>query len=175
MKLRLGRRFVTELAYERPPRAGRPSPFERERLLDPAPVESILEQALANLKAAFPALADIKVVERWAGYIDATPDAVPAISAIESLPGLYLASGFSGHGIVQSPAIGVIMSQLILDGESRYDVKSIEADRYFDMPGYLERADIEAKCVDMAGNYYGKVERPSVGISLREPLPSRGA
>ena len=48
-------------------------------------------------------------------------------------------SGFSGHGIVQSPAIGLIMSQLILDGKSTYDVKSIEADRYFDMPGYLER------------------------------------
>ena len=33
--------------------------------------------------------------------------------------------------------------------------------RYFDMPGYLERSDIEAKCFDMAGNYYGKVERPT--------------
>ena len=42
-------------------------------------------------------------------------------------------------------------------------MKSIEADRYFDMPGYLDRADIEAKCVDMAGNYYGKVERPDAG------------
>ena len=40
-------------------------------------------------------------------------------------------------------------------------MKSIEADRYFDMPGYIERDDIEAKCVDMAGNYYGKVERPT--------------
>ena len=42
------------------------------------------------------------------------------------------------------------MSQLILDGRSSYDVSSIEADRYFDMPGYVDRADIEAKCVDMA-------------------------
>ena len=40
------------------------------------------------------------------------------------------------------------------------DVRSIEADRYFDLPGYLGRSDIEAKCVAMAGNYYGKVERP---------------
>jgi hypothetical protein len=40
-------------------------------------------------------------------------------------------------------------------------VKSIEADRYFDMPGYITRQDIEAKCVAMAGNYYGKVERPA--------------
>jgi hypothetical protein len=51
------------------------------------------------------------------------------------------------------------MSELIVDGKSSYDVSSIEADRYFDMPGYLERDDIEAKCVSMTGNYYGKVER----------------
>jgi hypothetical protein len=75
------------------------------------------------------------------------------------IDGLYHCSGFSGHGIVQSPAIGLIMSELILDGGSSYDVSSIEADRYFDIPGYFEREEIEAKCVSMAGNYYGKVER----------------
>ena len=78
--------------------------------------------------------------------------------------------------IVQSPVIGLIMSELILDGKSSYDVKSIEADRYFDMPGYVDRDDIEARCVSMAGNYYGKVERPeSVALSLRETTSSRGA
>jgi hypothetical protein len=72
---------------------------------------------------------------------------------------LFHSSGFSGHGIVQSPTIGVIMAELIVDGRSRYDCESISADRYFDMPGYVSRSDIEAKCVDMAGNYYGKVEK----------------
>jgi hypothetical protein len=75
------------------------------------------------------------------------------------IEGLYHCTGFSGHGIVQSPAIGLIMSELILDGKSSFDVSSIEADRYFDIPGYLDRDDIEAKCVSMAANYYGKVER----------------
>ena len=88
-----------------------------------------------------------------------TPDARPFCGKMPDIEGLYHCSGFSGHGIVQSPAIGLIMSELILDGGSTYDVSSIEADRYFDMPGYFERDDIEAKCVAMAGNYYGKVER----------------
>jgi hypothetical protein len=60
---------------------------------------------------------------------------------------------------VQSPTIGVIMSQLILDGQSAYDCESIEADRYFDVPGYRSRPEIELRCWEMAGNYYGKVER----------------
>ena len=89
-----------------------------------------------------------------------TPDARPFCGKMPDIEGLFHSAGFSGHGIVQSPAIGLIMSQLILDGTSSYDVTSIEADRYFDMPGYLERGDIEAQCVAMAGNYYGKVERP---------------
>jgi len=95
------------------------------------------------------------------GIMTFTPDARPFCGKMPDIDGLFHCAGFSGHGIVQSPAIGLIMSQLILDGASSYDVKSIEADRYFDMPGYLERTDIEAKCVSVAGNYYGKIERPS--------------
>jgi len=94
------------------------------------------------------------------GIMTFTPDARPFCGKMPDLEGLYHCAGFSGHGIVQSPTIGLIMSQLILDGQSSYDCESIEADRYFDMPGYLERRDIEEKCVQMAGNYYGKVERP---------------
>jgi sarcosine dehydrogenase len=94
------------------------------------------------------------------GIMTFTPDARPFCGKMPDLEGLYHCSGFSGHGIVQSPTIGLIMSQLILDGESTYDCESIEADRYFDMPGYLDRRDIEQKCVAMAGNYYAKVERP---------------
>jgi glycine/D-amino acid oxidase-like deaminating enzyme len=95
------------------------------------------------------------------GIMTFTPDARPFCGTMPDIKGLFHCSGFSGHGIVQSPVIGLIMSQLILDGASTYDVSSIEADRYFDAPGYLERPEIEAQCVAMAGNYYGKIERPA--------------
>jgi hypothetical protein len=94
-----------------------------------------------------------------------TPDARPFCGKMPNIEGLYHCSGFSGHGIVQSPVIGLNMAELILDGPSSYDLKSIEADRYFDMSGYIERADIEARCRAMAGNYYGKVERPVAAAS----------
>jgi len=94
------------------------------------------------------------------GIMTFTPDGRPFCGELPDVKGLFHASGFSGHGIVQSPAIGLIMSQLILDGTSTYDVKSIEADRYYDLPGYITRDDIEQKCVAMAGSYYGKIERP---------------
>jgi sarcosine dehydrogenase len=94
------------------------------------------------------------------GIMTFTPDARPFCGEMPDIDGLFHCSGFSGHGIVQSPVIGVIMAELILDGTSSYDVSSIEADRYFDMPSYVERGDIEARCRAMAGDYYGKLEQP---------------
>ena len=52
------------------------------------------------------------------GIMTFTPDARPFCGEMPDLEGLFHCAGFSGHGIVQSPAIGLIMSQLILDGES---------------------------------------------------------
>ena len=59
---------------------------------------------------------------------------------------------------MQSPAIGVIMSELILDGQSSYDIASIEADRYWEVPGFQGRAEIQQRCYEMQGSYYGRVE-----------------
>ena len=112
-----------------------------------------------RIKASYTEQLELKTtIERAREFFSEFRNFVDLMPGIE---GMYHCTGFSGHGIVQSPAIGLIMAQLILDGACTYDVKSIEADRYFDMPGYLTRADIEAKCIAMAGNYYGKVERPA--------------
>ena len=50
------------------------------------------------------------------------------------------------------------MSDLIRNGETNYDIAAIEADRYFDIPGFQERAEIKAKCYEMHAGYYGRVE-----------------
>ena len=92
------------------------------------------------------------------GIMTFTPDGKPFCGKMPAVEGMYHCAGFSGHGIVQSPTIGVIMSELILDGQSTYDIASIEADRYYDVPGFQQRSDIEQKCYDMYGSYYGSIE-----------------
>ncbi len=92
------------------------------------------------------------------GIMTFTPDGKPFCGRMPDVEGLFHCAGFSGHGIVQSPTIGVIMAQLILDGESAYDIEAIEADRYFDLPGFQSRADIKTKCRAMSASYYGRVE-----------------
>ncbi len=50
------------------------------------------------------------------GVYDMTPDARPMLGRIPNVEGLYLCAGFSGMGFKISPAIGLVMSELILDG-----------------------------------------------------------
>ncbi len=94
------------------------------------------------------------------GIMTFTPDGRPFCGQLPEIGGLYHCAGFSGHGIVQSPVIGLIMAEMILDGATQYDIAAIEADRYFDLPGYQQRDDIKARCLEMAASYYGRVERP---------------
>ncbi|KMV67009.1 hypothetical protein AI29_15695 [bacteria symbiont BFo2 of Frankliniella occidentalis] len=58
-----------------------------------------------------------QIAQQWAGVIDVTPDSNPVISPVTSLPGLVLATGFSGHGFGTSPAAGQLAAD-ILSGQS---------------------------------------------------------
>jgi glycine/D-amino acid oxidase-like deaminating enzyme len=110
---RIGRRFVEEWRTKRRWSLDAESPFERVRVLDPAPARASLDKAGANIAAAFPAFKGVKIAERWAGLIDVTPDAVPVISPVEALPGFFVATGFSGHGFGIGPGAGRLMADLV--------------------------------------------------------------
>ena len=53
-----------------------------DAILDPEPVNSILNEAAASLKDYYPVFRDMEIADRWAGVIDATPDAVPVIGPV---------------------------------------------------------------------------------------------
>ena len=132
IRLRLGRRFIDEARLKRRWKLYEPSPFEAVRVLDPEPVDAILDEAAASLKDYFPGFRDMRIAERWAGVIDATPDAVPVMSAIDRLPGFYLASGFSGHGFGLGPGAGKLMAQLVTGETPCVDPAPFRYARYFD-------------------------------------------
>ncbi|MBN9560284.1 MAG: FAD-binding oxidoreductase [Alphaproteobacteria bacterium] len=113
LRLRIGRRFIEEWRIPRRWSLDAASPFEKMRVLDPAPTRSILDEARRNLARAFPAFAKMQVAEEWGGLMDVTPDAVPVISPVETVPGFYIASGFSGHGFGIGPGAGRLMADLV--------------------------------------------------------------
>lgn len=85
-----------------------PTPMEKNRVLDPRP-----DETLQRARTLLPALKDIKQDCAWAGYIDSTPDGVPAIGEITNLPGLILAAGLSGHGFGIGPGAGHLVADII--------------------------------------------------------------
>jgi len=91
----------------------RASPFEKTRMYDPEPMEKLNQEAKARLDQAFPIFAKARIAQQWAGLIDVTPDAVPVISPIDSVPGFFVATGFSGHGFGIGPGAGRLMADLV--------------------------------------------------------------
>ena len=63
-----------------------------------------------------------------AGLYDMTPDAHPIIGPVGD--GLYAACGFSGHGIMQSPAVGRAVAEELLHGESSLDLSPYRLERF---------------------------------------------
>ncbi len=114
MRLRVGRSFLEEWRVPRTSALDAKTPFETVRTLDPAPSLSILDEGMRNLVRSFPAFGGMNVAERWGGLIDATPDGVPVISEVPSLPGFFIASGFSGHGFGIGPGAGHLMANLVM-------------------------------------------------------------
>lgn len=113
LRIGLGREALTDLALPRRWRAGAISPFERLRVMDPPTRPDLNAEALANLRTAWPAFEQARIVEAWAGMMDITPDSQPVIGPIEKVPGLMLATGFSGHGFGTGPAAGQLAADLL--------------------------------------------------------------
>jgi glycine/D-amino acid oxidase-like deaminating enzyme len=114
LRFRVGAHLINSLKLKRRWALDQQTPFEQVRVLDPVCVDWLMDEAIGDLRKAFPAFADVKVVERWAGMIDATPDAVPVIDKVAAVPGLHLASGFSGHGFGIGPGAGKLMVEIAL-------------------------------------------------------------
>jgi glycine/D-amino acid oxidase-like deaminating enzyme len=113
IQLGLNRRFVEAALTQRRWALDSPSPFERCRILDPEPAVADLDAALKNLAAAWPVFATARPLDRWAGMIDVVPDGIPVISAVPELPGLVVATGFTGHGFGIGPGAGRLVADLV--------------------------------------------------------------
>jgi len=97
-----------------------------------SPVSSSSAASIAcrGIMSYFPALADVKIVRTWAGWMDSCADHVPVISTVEEVPGLVVACGFSGHGFGISPTVGLLLSELAMDTKTTLDLKALRYERF---------------------------------------------
>lgn len=96
---------------------------------DPTFVEKVLTRAADRV----PCLADAAVNPRrsWAGLYEMTPDHHAILGPASDVRGLYFANGFSGHGVMHSPASGRITADMILNGRSDLiDTSQLRVERF---------------------------------------------
>jgi glycine/D-amino acid oxidase-like deaminating enzyme len=132
LRLRFGSRFIEELRIPRRWALDVVSPFEQVRILDPQPDGRLLDQAYATLAQTFPVFANVPIVDRWAGFIDVLPDVIPVIGPVNSVPGFFIATGFSGHGFGIGPAAGRLMADLVIGDRPIVDPSPFRYERFID-------------------------------------------
>ncbi len=132
LRLRLDDRFLAEARTPKRWDLDRASPFETIRVLDPDAVTSINDEALRDLRDAFPIFRKAEVAQQWAGMIDVTPDAVPVISEVDTVPGLVIATGFSGHGFGIGPAAGRLAAEIATGRPTIVDPAPFRFSRFTD-------------------------------------------
>jgi sarcosine oxidase subunit beta len=103
-------------------------PFARAGF--PASSSGAAQAACRNILSYFPVLADLKVIRSWAGWIDDCADHVPVISFTDEVPGLLIACGFSGHGFGIGPAVGKLLSEMVMGGSPPLDLTGLRYDRF---------------------------------------------
>jgi sarcosine oxidase subunit beta len=75
-------------------------------------------------------LGNIKIIRTWGGWIDDCVDHIPVISFVEEIPGLILACAFTGHGFGISPTVGMLLSEMVVDGKTSIDLSAFRYDRF---------------------------------------------
>ena len=79
-----------------------------------------------------PALADAGLFRGVAGCYDMSPDARPLIGPVPGVEGLHLVAGFSGMGFKISPAVGVVMAELLTGAPMSLDISSFRPSRFLE-------------------------------------------
>ena len=111
-------------------RLDRPTPMEHMRILDPAVDRGTIRLTYERATELLPALKDRRIAASWAGYIDSTPDGVPAIGETPSVPGFILAAGFSGHGFGIGPGAGHLIADIVTGADPLVDPRPYHPNRF---------------------------------------------
>jgi sarcosine oxidase subunit beta len=91
---------------------------------------NFLEKVVAAALYRAPVLEQAEILRGWGGLYAITPDENPIIGEIPAVQGFLCASGFSGHGFQHGPAVGRLLSELILDGHTRFDLSPFVYERF---------------------------------------------
>ena len=90
-----------------------------------------LERVVPRITHRFPPLESARVMRGWAGVRTLTPDRTALLGPVPGVPGFMVAGGFSGHGVMHSPAVGRMIAGLVCgDDGVAADLAPFAPDRF---------------------------------------------
>jgi glycine/D-amino acid oxidase-like deaminating enzyme len=110
--------------------------FYGQRPVDPEnfpqrPSDESMGEIIERAARRVPKLENAEVMRGVTGVYDMTPDSRPLLGEVPEVDGLYVCAGFSGMGFKISPAIGIVMAELLMDGNaSAVDISSFRPERF---------------------------------------------
>ncbi|MEI6361002.1 MAG: FAD-binding oxidoreductase [Actinomycetes bacterium] len=92
--------------------------------------EAWLPDLMEAIERRCPALLDVGIAHKWVGFYEVTPDHNALIGESAHVSRFLYATGFSGHGFLQGPAVGEVIRDLYLHCEPVVDVAPFNAERF---------------------------------------------
>ena len=89
-------------------------------------IEELAEPAVRRL----PVLAELPIQSSWWGYYEMSPDHNAIVGEAREPSRFLYATGFSGHGFQQSPAVGEHLAELVAGREPTLDLSAFSLDRF---------------------------------------------
>jgi sarcosine oxidase subunit beta len=89
-----------------------------------------LERVTAVAERRLPRLLDLGIAGGWKGYYEITPDHNALIGEAADVSRFLYATGFSGHGFLQAPAVGEVVRDLVLENDPFVDPAPLSAARF---------------------------------------------
>jgi len=106
---------------------------EDPEIYAPRPSQRFIQDVWTRLAKRVPVMAEAQYSTGYAGLYTTTPDSHPVMDRVEGIDGLYICTGFSGHGFKLSPMVGVLMAELMLDGRAAtIDISPLRMSRFRD-------------------------------------------
>jgi len=94
--------------------------------VEPDYTDAILEKALHRI----PQLETAEIANQWAGLYESTPDHLAIIGWAPEVKRMFHCCGFSGHGIMHSPAAGLVTAEMISGKKPSIDISSLSPERF---------------------------------------------
>jgi sarcosine oxidase subunit beta len=89
-----------------------------------------LDGLAAAVSRRAPRLAEVGVARGWAGLYEVTPDHNAIVGEVTEVSRFLYATGFSGHGFLQGPAVGEVLRDLVLERDPAIDVSTLDVRRF---------------------------------------------